>query len=95
MKCRGKFKFKGLTEKQGGEFKNNRGEMIAYKGSYALKVDEITEEGIFERIFKIALDSPLVQELADKELYSDIILDFDVKFYSSGVGLIPVAIVQK
>ncbi len=95
MKCRGKFKFKGLTEKQGGEFKNNRGEMVEYKGSYALKVDEITEEGIFERIFKIALDSPLVQDLADKELYSDIILDFDVKFYSSGVGLIPVAVVQK
>lgn len=95
MKCRGKFKFKGLTERQGGEFKNSKGEMVPYKGSYMLKVDEITENGIFERTFKIALDSPLVAELKDKEIYSDIILDFDVKFYSSGISLVPTAIPQK
>ena len=95
MKCRGKFKFKGLTDRKGGEFKNNKGEMVPYKGSYALKVDEITEDGIFERTFKIALDSPLVGQLRDKEMYSDIILDFDIKFYSSGISLIPSAIPQK
>lgn len=95
MKSRGKFKFKGVTEKQGGEFKNNKGEMVPYKGSYSLKVDEITAEGVFERIFKIPLDSPLIKDLSNRELYSDIILDFDVKFYSSGISLIPTAILEK
>lgn len=95
MKCRGKFKFKGLTKRDGGEFKNSKGEMVPYKGSYSLKVDELTQEGIFERIFKVALDSPLVGELENRELYSDIILDFDVKFYSSGISLVPTAVPEK
>ncbi len=95
MKSRGKFKFKSLVAKEGGEFINNKGEKVPYKASYALKVDEITEEGIFERTFKLAADSIIVKDLQTLEPYTDVIIDFDVKFYSSNVSLIPIAVSQK
>ena len=69
MKCKGNFKFKGLQKRDGGVFKNNKGEEIQYKESYVIKADEETENGIYERSFKIAVDSPLVKDLKDLELY--------------------------
>ncbi len=95
MKSRGKFKFKSLVARQAGEFTNNKGEKIPYKASYALKVDEITEDGIFERTFKLAVDSPIVKDFQALEAYTDVIIDFEVKFYSSTVSLVPIAISQK
>ena len=54
MKCVGKFKFKGLVKREGGSFTNDRGQEITYKESYLLKVDESTENGIYERGFEKA-----------------------------------------
>ena len=51
MNCLGKFKFKGLNQKDGGEFTNSRGEKLTYKPSYQLKLDELSENGVNERIF--------------------------------------------
>ena len=85
MKCQGKFKFKSLTKKDGGSFTNNKGQVITYRPSFSLKVDELTENGIFERIFKISEDSPLLNSLVNFKPYDDIVLDFDVKFYASGI----------
>lgn len=95
MKCRGNFKYKGLTKRDGGEFVNSKGEKVAYKESYSLKVDELTENGIYERVFKIPSDSTLIRDLDNKALYSDIILEFDVACYSSGIRLIPTQLIQK
>lgn len=92
MKCQGQFKFKGLTKRDGGEFKNSNGDVIKYKESYSLKVDEQTENGIFERQFKIAIDSPLVNDLSGYELYDNITIYFDVKIYGSRITVIPVAV---
>ena len=96
MKCQGRFKFKSLEEKQGGEFINGKGETIKYNPSKALKVDEITEKGIYERIFKVALDNTeILNGLQNVKPYDDIIIEFDVIISSLSTRLIPVRIVNK
>lgn len=95
MKCRGKFKFKEIVKKDAGAFTNAQGQEIKYEESYALKVDEKTERGIQERIFKIAKDSPLVPELQKMSEYTDIVLDCDVVFFGSMIRIVPVEIVKK
>lgn len=95
MKCYGNFKYKGLTKRDGGEFVNSKGEKVSYKPSFSLKLDELTESGIYERVFKIAEDSPLVNSLKDKKLYEDITLEFDVSFYTNGPRVLPIQLIQK
>ncbi len=92
MECKGKFKFKQLVRKDGGEFTNDRGQLIQYKDSYTLTVDEQTENGIYERKFKIATDSDIVQELLIKKPYSDITLTFDINFFGNSLKAIPIAV---
>ena len=92
MKCIGKFKFKGLVKKDGGSFTNDRGQDITYKPSYLLKLDEETENGIYERGFKVADDSSLVPSLLQLKPYQDITLEFDVILYNSSIKLVPIAI---
>jgi len=94
MKCQGKFKMKELKLKDGGNFINSKGDTVSYASSYSLKVDEATEQGIYERVFKIATDSPLVPQLSQIKPYEDITLNFEVQIYSSGVKLIPISLVK-
>lgn len=92
MKCVGDFKFKGLTKRDGGVFTNEKGQEIPYKESYALKVDELTENGIYERIFKIASDSELLKEFEGIEPYTDIVIEFDVNIFGNRITVVPVAV---
>ena len=94
MKCRGNFIYKAITKRDAGEFTNNNGELIKYNESYILKVDEITNEGIYERTFRIAIDSPIVKALENSKPYDDIVIEFDVRFYNNRNSVIPVAIVK-
>ena len=94
MKCRGNFKFKGLQKREGGTFTNDKGQQIPYKESYSLKVDEMTEEGIYERVFKLATDSPLIEQLLTVKPYTDITFEFDINFYGTGIKIVPVGIVK-
>lgn len=94
MKCEGSFKFKGLQRKEGGTFTNSLGKEISYKDSYSLKLDETTDNGIYERIFKLPTDSTLIEPLLILKPYSDITLEFEVNFYSGGIKLIPISIVK-
>lgn len=97
MKCRGKFKFKEIFKVEAGSFTSN-GNTINYSASYKLKVDEKTEKGISERVFKIA-DNPenykLIEDLSKLQEYTDFILEFDVVLYTNSVSIIPIAIVTK
>lgn len=92
MKCVGKFKFKGLTKRDGGSFTNDKGQEITYKSSYLLKLDEMTDDGIYERGFKIASDSELVAPLQKLQPYQDVTLEFDVILYTNSIKLVPIAI---
>lgn len=94
MKCQGKFKYKGITKRDGGSFTNSRGQVINYGESYSLKVDELTDKGVQERIFKVAIDSPLIPQLAQKQLYDEILIEFDITLYSSGPKLTPVTLLK-
>ena len=94
MECRGKFKFKGMRKKSGGEFINGQGQKIEYPASYQLVLDEQTEDGIFERIFKLSMESDLIEPLLIVKPYTDIELEFKVEFYASGVRVIPIALVK-
>lgn len=92
MQCEGMFKFKGITHVDSGSFKNDRGEEIQYKESYKLKVDEMTPQGIFERVFRLPSDSSLIPVLMKFGVYDDIHLLFDVMLYASGCRIIPVGV---
>lgn len=92
MKCRGNFKYRGLTKTDAGSFINDNGEKIDYKASYKLKVDEMTNLGIQERVFKIAIDSVLLPQITKLEPYTDISIDFEVQIFGNTCRLIPITI---
>lgn len=94
MKCQGKFKFKGLVKKDGGEFTNKQGQLIRYDASYQINLDEVTDKGIYARTFKISRDSDLVEPLLIKKPYTDITLEFDVNIYGTTIKIIPVSIIE-
>ncbi len=91
--CKGDFIFKSIEKRDGGTFTNENGKEIEYDASYRLKVDEITENGIDERIFKIPLKSrQLYEDLKALKHYDAIVLEFDIVFSNSvgTVKLIPI-----
>lgn len=94
MRARAKFKYKELRRTNAGTF-NKDGKEISYKASYKLVADEIDSDGIHERIFKIDDDSELIPQLQKLDPYTDIVIEFDVKNYASGIRLLPIAIVNK
>ena len=95
MKCLGDFVFKGIEERQGGEFKNSQGQLIKYDSSYVIKVDEVTENGIFERKLKVPKTNvDLINKLKQKKPYEKISLLCDVSFYGSQARVIPVDLKQ-
>lgn len=96
MKCQGNFVFKGIEEREGGEFVNSNGQKIVYDSKYVLKVDERGEDGkIYDRKFAIdKKETNLIKTLQACEPYSDIVIDFDIKIYNSQVKLVPIGIIE-
>jgi len=92
MRAKGKFKYKELRRTDAGTFKNDKGEDIKYNASYKLVTDEIDSDGIHERIFKLDENSALIPQLQKLEPYTDIVIEFDVKNYASGIRLLPIAV---
>lgn len=95
MKSTAKLIFKGIEKKDGGEFTNDKGQKIKYDGSYVLKADEQTENGIYERRFKIPLTNvSLIENLKAKKAYDEITLNFDIQIYGNNVRVVPVDLVD-
>ena len=95
IKCQGKFKFKGIEKREGGSFVNDKGRKIDYDESYSLKVDEETENGIYERVFRIKKDSEIVDDLLLVKPYTNIILEFEIRFYGRNINVVPVSLITK
>lgn len=95
MKCKGRFVFKELKKVDAGSFTDKEtGEVISYNESYKLKVDEITEQGINERVFKVATDNTnVLNGLVGVKPYDKIDIDFDLGLYPNGARLTPVVVV--
>ncbi len=95
MKCNGIFVFKSVSKREGGTFKNDKGQEISYDDSYILKVDELTDD-IRERRFKFpCTNKKFYDELCKLESYTKICIDFEVVIYDNSAKLLPVGIIQK
>lgn len=93
MKCQGKFRYRGLEKKDAGTFVNAQGQKIDYPAKYILKLDEVGEEGIEERCFKVSLDSTFVPKILNTKIYDEVTIEFDIQFSKNGsTSLIPVDI---
>lgn len=94
MVCEGIFKFLELKKIEKGSFKNNEGEVINYDSSYKLKVHELTDRGIQERIFKIPTQNiGLINQLKNVKPYTDIKIRFNIIIYNARVVLNPVSLI--
>ena len=95
MKCQGKFKYKGFEVKEAGSFVNSQGQKVDYPSRYALKLDEIGAEGVFERVFKVPLENTIINQLSNKNLYDDVTIEFDIQFTSNGsVKITPINVIK-
>lgn len=90
MVCTGHFVFKGIEERDGGEFVNQQGQKITFEPTYQVKVDENVDGKIQERIFKFKqTNKALAQEFKGINVYDSIEIDFNVELYKNSVKLIP------
>lgn len=95
MISKGKFKFKSIDKRDGGEFTNDKGQVIKYDSSYVIKVDEQTENGIYERRFKVSSDNNvLLSKIQRLSAYDDIEMTFDIQFYGNSTKVVPTDIVS-
>ncbi len=95
MQARGKFIFKSLERKDGGEFVNERGQNVKFDASYQLKVDENSDGVINERKLKISQKNDiLIQKLMKKNPYEQIELLCDIQMYGSMAKVIPVDLID-
>lgn len=94
MKAVGEFVFKGLDRKDGGEFTNERGQLVKYNSKYVLKVDEVLEGSINERKLNISEDNKaLIDKIKTLKAYDKIKLECDILLYQNSAKVVPVAIV--
>lgn len=90
MKCKGDFIFRGIERREGGNFVNEKGQTISYKPSYKIKVDEVTDNGVFERVLKVdENNAQLINDFRVLDIYQKIQITFDVLIYTTRVVLTP------
>ena len=93
MICKGEFVFKNLTKRDGGTFKNDKGQDVNYDMAYVLKVDEVSQDGINERKLKIDKNNTvLLNKLQNVKPYDKINLVCEVVLYGANAKVIPVDI---
>lgn len=93
MKCFGEFVFKSLRKREGGTFKNDKGQDVNYDEAYVLKVDEVSNDGVDERTLKIDKNNTvLLNKLQNKKPYDKINLVCDVVLYGANAKVIPIDI---
>lgn len=96
MRCKGNFVFKSLDKRAGGEFTNDKGDVIKYDDAYVLKVDEDTNNGIMKRKFKFpTTNTVFADNLKGLEPYTRVCIEFDISFYGSQVKALPLCLVEE
>lgn len=95
MQAKGKFIFKSLERKDGGEFVNEKGQNVKFDASYQLKVDENNDGVINERKLKVSQkNDALIQKLMKKNPYDSIELICEIQMYGSMAKVIPVDLID-
>lgn len=83
--------FKGVSKRDGGEFTNDKGEIIKYDPSFIVKFDEDVNGEIVERRLKFPItNKALEHKLKEVEAYSKIVLLCDVQLYSANAKVLPI-----
>lgn len=93
MKCKGRFVYKSLMKRDGGEFTNDKGEKIVYEPSYVIKCDD--DEGNERRLKFPVTNEKLANKLRELSPYTQVIIEFDVALYSSNARLIPIDLAEE
>lgn len=90
MQTIGRFIFKSATDKDGGSFTNQSGQVINYGSSVQVKFDEVNPETkeATERKIKVAgTETALIARLKALKSYSQCDFTFEVGFNNSGCYL--------
>lgn len=83
--------FKGISKRDGGEFTNDKGDVIKYEPSFIVKFDENINGDIVERRLKFPLtNKQLEHKLKELEPYSKFTLICDVQLFSGNAKVLPI-----
>lgn len=82
--------FKGVSKRDGGEFTNDKGQVVQYEPSYVVKFDETVNGEIQERRLKFPItNNALKHKLSELEPYSKFTLLCDVQLFSANAKVVP------
>jgi len=85
--------YKGVSKRDGGEFTNDKGEVISYEPAYVVKFDEDVSGEIKERRLKFPITNKnLYNKLKEIEAYSKICLVCNVELFTGNAKVTPVDI---
>lgn len=88
MQCKNTVVFKGIEERSGGTFKNDKGENINYDKAFVVKFDENVNEIISERKVKFpGTNLSLFTKFKTLKPYDKIEIVFDVAIQNNGCKL--------
>lgn len=90
MKCEGNFIYKGIEERKGGEFTNERGQVIKYDEAFKITLDETDGSKVNTRTFTFPKNNTeLANKFKDLKLYDNIVVAFEVVISRNNAKLVP------
>lgn len=91
MRCQGIVMFKGIEKRNGGTFKNDKGQDVNYDSSYVVKFDEITDSKIDERKLKFPeSNKALYEKFKSFRPYTEVLINCDVVLSTNSCKLVPI-----
>lgn len=88
MKCSNEVIYKGIEERDGGVFKNDKGQEIKYDKAYVVRFDEVIDGQAVERKVKFnGQNVALFTKFSGLKIYDKINIVFDVVIQNSGCKL--------
>jgi len=85
--------YKGVSKRDGGEFTNEKGEVVKYEPSYVIKFDEDVDGDIRERRLKFPLTNKMLYSKLDGiDVYSKITLVCDIQLFTGNAKVLPIDI---
>ncbi len=91
MRCTGVVMYKGIEERAGGTFKNEKGQDVKYDTAYVVKFDEIIDNKINERKLKFpSSNKVLYDKFNEFRPYSQVKILCDVVLMQNACRLVPI-----
>lgn len=91
MYSKGTLIFKTIEKKEGGSFKNDKGQDVNYDSSYVIKVDEVKGKDVNERKFKFPqTNKQLYDKFIEIEPYTKVNVTFDIVISTTTCKLVPI-----